>query len=127
MKATWLSLLWRLFVGFLWLVVLLVLTLAFSSIGKAEEIHPEKEWVWGCQIKGRSLEGGCVLYRFTKVGEVENDVDTDEPRVIGFEPGNVYVDSQGRPVWMRIPAKSFLQPGEVKLVSGAKCVCARTR
>ena len=123
MKITWLSLLWRLFCLFLWLIVLFVLIIAFADIGKAEEIYPQKEWVWGCQIKGRSLEGGCVLRLFTKVGEADNDVDTDEPQILGFEPGNVEVNRKGQPIWMRIPARLFLRKGETKMMFASRCGC----
>ena len=106
-----------------WLIAISVLLLTTQLM--AEEVYPEKEWVWGCQIRGRSLSGDCAVRRFTKVGETENDVDTDEERVLGFEPGNVPITDDGEPVYSRIKAAFWLKPGEVRIWSAATCQCAR--
>lgn len=109
----------------LWLMAIGISMLCAATFVHAEEVYDQKEWVWGCQIKGRTLDGGCVLRKFTKVGETENDVDTDEERTLGFEPGNVPVTRDGKPVFTRIKSVLFLKPGETKLVSAAKCACGR--
>lgn len=108
----------------IWIVVIFLTLLYAVSCPRmdAEEIYPEKEWVWGCQIKGRTLEGECVVRLFTKVGEADSDVDTGEPRILGFEPGNVPIVN-GKPVWTRLPDKLFLKKGEIKMMFGAKCGC----
>ena len=103
-------------------IVLLGL-LAFSVF--AEEIREEKEWVWGCQIRGRTLDGNCVVRRFTKVGDADNDVDTDEEQVLGFEPGNVPIARDGQPIFSRLRSALFMKPGEVRLVSASKCSCSK--
>lgn len=97
----------------------------FSLSLYAEEIREEKEWVWGCQIRGRTLAGDCAMRRFTKIGEADNEVDTDEPQVLGFEPGNVPVSKGGKPIFTRLLEKRFLRPSETKMVNGARCTCGR--
>lgn len=109
----------------LWLMAIGILLLVGATFVHAEEVYPEKEWVWGCQIRGRTLSGDCVVRKFTKVGDADNDVDTDEEQVLGFEPGNVPVSRSGEPIWTRLKADRFLMPGHTKLVSGAKCSCGR--
>lgn len=106
-------------------VIAVVFLLAMVGNARAEEVYPEKEWVWGCQIRGRTLSGDCVVRRFTKVGETENDVDTDEERTLGFEPGNLPIARDGQPIFSRIRASLFMTPGSVRLVSAAKCVCGK--
>lgn len=106
----------------LWLIAFGVILFVGAQL-IAEEVYDPKEWVWGCQIKGRTLDGNCVMTRFTKVGDADNDVDTDEPQVLGFQPGNVPVNKDGKPIFTRLLEVKFLRPGTVKLVSGAKCMC----
>lgn len=117
------DLVWGLFWRAALIALLFALLFCFAAAAVAEEIYPEKEWVWGCQIKGRTMDGQCRMQRFTKVGETENDVDTDEPRVVGFVPGNVPISKSGKPIWSRIPASSFMNPGTVRLTNGTKCAC----
>lgn len=106
----------------LWLIAFGV-TLFVAGQLMAEEVRDEKEWVWGCQIRGRAVSGDCVMRRFTKVGEANNDVDTDEPQILGFEPGNVPVSRDGQPIFTRLLEVKFLPPGHTKLIGGAKCTC----
>lgn len=109
----------------LWPIALGVVFMLASTHTYGEEVYPEKEWVWGCQIRGRSVSGECVMWKFTKVGETENDVDTDEPRVLGFEPGNMPISRDGMPIWSRIRAPMWMKPGEVRIYEAATCKCSR--
>ena len=106
----------------LWLIAVGIVLFTGAQLF-AEEIKDEKEWEWGCQIRGRSLAGECVMRKFTKVGEADNDVDTDEPQVLGFEPGNVPISKDGKPIFSRLKEYLFLKRGEVKLHSASKCQC----
>lgn len=109
--------------GFLLAVLCVVLGVTTAH---TEEIKDQKEWVWGCTIKGRTLDGGCALRRFTEVGDADPDTDTGAFRLLGFEPGNVVISKiDGQPIWMRINQDLFLKPGETRLYSAAKCTCAR--
>lgn len=110
----------------LWLIAIGAWMLVGATYVQAEEVNDPKEWIWGCQIKGRTLDGGCALMRFTQVGDADNDVDTDVQRILGFEPGNLQISKiDGKPIWERINQDMFLKPGETRLYSAAKCTCAR--
>lgn len=85
--------------------------------------YPQKDWIWGCRIRGRTLEGNCLLTRFTKIGDADNNLDTDEPQILGFTPGNVKISRDGHIIPERIPEKLFLKPKEMKILGGAKCSC----
>lgn len=106
-----------------WLVALGVWLLVGATYVHAEEVYDQKEWVWGCQIRGRALNGDCVVRKFTKVGNADNDVDTDEEQVLGFEPGNVPISRDGKPIFTRMKTNLFLSPKQTKIVLGAKCSC----
>lgn len=109
--------------GFLLAVLCMALGVATAY---SEDVKDQKEWVWGCQIKGRTLDGGCALRRFTQVGDADNDVDTDVQRILGFEVGNLQISKiDGKPIWERINQDLFLKPGETRLYSATKCTCAR--
>jgi hypothetical protein len=104
------------------ILAVLYLTAALAP-AQADNVYPENEWVWGCQIRGRSLNGACITRQFTKVGEADNDVDTDDPRVLGFEPGNVPLNRDGKPVWSRLNLSLFMKPGEVRIKNASTCKC----
>lgn len=78
----------------------------------------------GCVMRGCSFEGGCITQLFVKVANDENDdPDTGQSQIWGYDPLNVHKDSKGNVVFVREFEKDFLRIGQVRHTTGGACIC----
>lgn len=111
----------RSFNEFTWaLIIFFVLSIYATSVNA--EVSPEKEWVKGCVVVGRTNSGSNLFRPFIKTGDTEDDPDTGEVQILGYEPGNVIIKN-GQVVWERVHEQVFIQLNKHKPVNGRPCGC----
>lgn len=116
----------KLFLKILGLVILAAIYVAMCTKANAQETDEKddpKNWVKGGVVIGITNDGKCLFKPFIKVGDTENDPDTDKPQILGFSPGNVYIDRHGRMVWERVLEEVFIPLGRFKTIHGRMCKC----
>lgn len=87
------------------------------------EINSEKEWIKGSVVIGIKNDGGCVFKPFVKVGDAEDNSDNDKSQILGYSPGNVYVDGKGQVVFERVYEEQFIPLHQHRSVHGRLCSC----
>ena len=103
--------------------ILLAALAAFFVCGIRSDELPQSEWVKGAVVVGINASGGCVFKPFVQTGTAGNDPDDDSPQILGYSPGNVQVDKQGRVVFERVAESSFIPLHRWKSVHGRLCKC----
>ena len=94
----------------------LILLLLLSS-----DIENEKDWVKGAVVVAVTNSGGCLFKPFVKTGITEDNPDTGEPQILGYEPGNVIISKKGEVIWERVEERVFLPRGQAKVIRGRMC------
>src|SRR5690242_2647635 len=94
---------------FLILAVLFLLALISPADVDAQEVQPQDQWVKGAVLLGRSNAGNCIAHPFVNVDEADDDPDTGEPQILGYEPGNVQTNRKGEVIWERVKQNLFAE------------------
>lgn len=93
--------------------------LSFGVAYALSDVLPAKEWVKGAVIIGTTNEG-CVWKPFVKTGFTDPDEDGNA-QILGYSPGSVQTDKQGRIIWERVLEDRFVRLGMARSFHGHWC------
>jgi hypothetical protein len=101
-----------------------ILVLFVRILSPAEEVQPTEN-TKGCHILGctNTFKDRCLMEAFIKVANSEWDSNEGEPRIWGYSPTNLQRDRNGKPFYIQILAKDFIQGGRVKGIEHTPCRC----
>jgi hypothetical protein len=78
----------------------------------------------GCVVLYCSYSGSAVMKSFVKVADSEqDDADTDEPQIWGYDPSNVTKDKSGKIIFERVKEKQFIRRGGYKTQGACTAHC----
>jgi len=103
------------------LAILFALACLSPNDADAAEVKKGDEWVKGALVLGVSNAGNCVFAPFVMVGQADDDPDTGDGQILGYEPGDVRTDREGHIIWQRAAEAQFVKLGGLKSVKGRVC------